>query len=59
MYTKCPVTKLMKNYRLFSFWWFKSLYPALTTHIIPVISKLLEMIVHDQLYISLQDHSLF
>ncbi len=24
------MTKLMKNYQLFTFWWFKSLYPALT-----------------------------
>ncbi len=29
MYTKCPMTKLMKNYQLFTFWWFESLYPAL------------------------------
>ncbi len=28
---KCiPHFKLMKNYQLFTFWWFKSLYPALT-----------------------------
>ncbi len=30
MYTKCPMTKLVKNYQLFTFWWFKSLYAALT-----------------------------
>ncbi len=24
MYTKCIMTKLMKNYQLFRFWWFKS-----------------------------------
>ncbi len=24
------MTKLMKNYQIFTFWWFKSLYPALT-----------------------------
>ncbi len=29
MYTKCPMTKLMNNYQLFTFWWFKSLYPEL------------------------------
>ncbi len=30
LYTKCPMTKLMKNYQLFTFCWFKSLYPTLT-----------------------------
>ncbi len=30
MYTKCPMTKLMKNYQFFTFWWFKSLCLALT-----------------------------
>ncbi len=30
MYIKCLVTKLMKNYQLSTFSWFKSLYPALT-----------------------------
>ncbi len=30
MYTKWPTTKLVKDYQLFTFWWFKSLYPALT-----------------------------
>ncbi len=30
MYTKCPITKSMKNYQPFTFWWFKSLYLALT-----------------------------
>ncbi len=30
MYTKCLMTKLMKNYQLFTFCWFKSLYTALT-----------------------------
>ncbi len=29
MYTKCPMTKLMKNYHLFTFWLFKALSPAL------------------------------
>ncbi len=30
MHAKCPMTKSIKNYQLFTFWWFKSLYPALT-----------------------------
>ncbi len=23
MYIKCPMTKLMKNYELFTYWWFQ------------------------------------
>ncbi len=39
MYTKYPMTKLMKNYQLFTCWWFKSLYPALT-NMLPIMSLL-------------------
>ncbi len=30
MFTNCPMTKVMNNYQLFTFWWFKSLFPAFT-----------------------------
>ncbi len=30
MYIKCPMTRLMKNYHLFTFWWLKSISPTLT-----------------------------
>ncbi len=41
---KCPMTKLMKNYQLFTFWWFKSLYPPPLTnmrllHVINLLKK--------------------
>ncbi len=45
MFTKCPMTKLMKNYQLFTFWWLKSLYPALTN----MSDNISTLLTHDTL----------